>query len=158
MKMKFVTTGILVTALSLPIFAHAYHACQCVGYIKNRIGDQSSAGNAYQMRNYLEKNGYHQIDLNSDIPKNKDIIVIRREYGHGYDRNYGHVGIVSSASGSSGSNISVDLVSANMNNTANNPNAYRKHAERSEYNCDNVSGSVLNIMPSEYDKVEVYRR
>lgn len=160
MKLKFLTSIILASALTLPMVSYAYNACQCVGYIKNRVGDQSSAGNAHEMDGYLQKNGYYRINLNQDMPRNKDIVIIRTNYGRGYNSTYGHVGIVSSASGQAGSTIYVDLVSANMNDTAftqrRKPNA--KYPERSEWGCDNVSGNILTISPNDYSKVAVYRR
>lgn len=160
MKMNFLTSSILAATLALPMVSHAYYACQCVEYIKNRVGDSSPAGHAYYMDNYLQKNGYRRVDLKNDVPRNKDIVIIRREYGRGYNRTYGHVGIVSSANGQAGSNIYVDMVSANMNNTADSkrPKPNPKFAERSEWRCDNVSGNVLNISPSDYSNVAVYRR
>lgn len=160
MKTKFIATSVLATVFAFPMMSHAYHACQCVEYIKNRIGDQRPAGHAYYMDNYLKRNGYSLVDLNSDVPRNKDIVIIRRGFGSGYDATYGHVGIVSSATGYAGSTFQIDLVSSNMNNTAwsGQPKPNPRYPERSEYGCDNVSGNILTVSPSKYNQVAVYRR
>lgn len=159
MKLNFLTNTILASVLALPMVSHAYYACQCVEYIKNRVGDPSPANHAHLMDNYLQKNGYRKIDLTNDTPRNKDIVIIRTTFGRGYNRTYGHVGIVSSATRQTGS-ISVDLVSSNMNDTASTqkPKSNPKYPERSEWKCDNVSGNILTIYPSDYNKVAVYRR
>lgn len=160
MKMKFIATATLATLFAFPMVSHAYQACQCVEYIKNRVGDQRPAGNAHEMDGYLQRNGYRLVNLNHDAPRNKDIVIIRRGFGGIYNTTYGHVGIVSSATGSAGSTFQIQMVSSNMNNTAwtgqrkSNPN----YPERSEYGCDNVSGNVLTVSPSKYSQVAVYRR
>lgn len=148
MKMKLVTACIFSITMAMSAASYAAEYCQCVKYVKNRVGDQSSAGDATNMDGYLKKNGYRLVDLNYDTPANKDVIIFRNYYGRGFDRTYGHVGLVSHAYKNSDSSISLGLISANM----------RTSNEYTEHGCTNVSGKMINIPRNKYGAVAVYRK
>lgn len=148
MKIKLVTTCLFSIAMTVSAAAYAAEYCQCVKYVKNRVGDQSSAGDATNMDGYLKKNGYRLVDLNYDMPKNKDVIIFRYYYRNGFDKRYGHVGLVSHAYKNSNSSISLGLISANM----------RTSNEYPEAGCTNVSGKMINIPKNKFSAVAVYRK
>lgn len=119
--------------------------CQCVKYVKNRIGDKTSAGNAKDMGPYLIKNGYTRI---YSAPRRRDIVIFNPRFGHGFNPYYGHVAVITSAKVSKVGDITVNMVGANM---------HLPH-ERTEHYCNNVSNASVVVTPEEKRYVEFYRK
>lgn len=118
--------------------------CQCTEYIANRL-ELTSYSHAFKWHSTLEKIGYTKVSVSiNNPPKNKDIIIFHRDYGNGISRDYGHIGMVATAS-RNGNNIRVDVVGANQGGSV-----------WTEYNCKNVS--IMSISSLILAKDSIYRR
>lgn len=117
--------------------------CQCVGYIKNRLGITGSTANAKDWGPILLARGFYEVSE----PQNKDIAVMQPDFG--VDRTYGHIAMVGTVNYNSAGTLMVDFVGANQG--SNRPIPY-------EYGCNNVSWWLVTITPQKREHVKFYRR
>jgi hypothetical protein len=108
-------------------------SCQCVQYVKRRLGYNDGTIHADTWGSALICKGF----LSQSTPTNKDIMLINRTYGHGINATSGHVALVVSATESADKKSFV-ITFINTN--------WGSGTSSKECGCTNVTTNAMTIL------------
>lgn len=114
-------------------------SCQCVGYVKDRFGLTGAAGNAYQMGDFLLRNGFQR----AATPAPGEVVVFQPSFSP-HLTSAGHVAVLDTVTDLR-NQWRITTVGANQ----------PAQPERTEGNCDNVSTQPWASYPKSLDNVSV---
>lgn len=120
--------------------------CQCVAYIKNKLGITRSTANAKDWgvgRKYIP-DGYYEVST----PQRKDIIVLQPSFGQGVHTTYGHIAFVYNTYDNGNGTYNVEVAGTNQGNRFPFP---------AECGCNNTSYLTYTVNNNNKGAINYYR-